>query len=133
MNYLTDKVASYQCPSCLVAGEADVWINDDYVGLCCGECGEEVKSSGERDAVWWSVGVYSVSRSYGGPEEGGWWYDTGSRIDEWHVRGFEDQVAARAYFRELQKQYAEENDVLVLGFTETLPVRSFPEHRPFYY
>lgn len=25
----------------------------------------------------WLVSVYSVDRAYGGPEEGGWWYDTG--------------------------------------------------------
>jgi len=27
------------------------------------------------DGYW--VNVYEIGRSYGGPEEGGWWYDTG--------------------------------------------------------
>jgi len=26
------------------------------------------------------VNVYSVDRCYGGPEEGGWWYDTGDPV-----------------------------------------------------
>ncbi len=24
--------------------------------------------------------VYLIDRAYGGPEEGGWWYDTGERV-----------------------------------------------------
>jgi len=26
---------------------------------------------------FWFVNVYSMDREFGGPEEGGWWYDTG--------------------------------------------------------
>lgn len=26
------------------------------------------------------VNVYEVSRAFGGPEEGGWWYDTGNLL-----------------------------------------------------
>jgi hypothetical protein len=29
----------------------------------------------------WSVAIYLVDRQYGGPEEGGWWYEAGVRID----------------------------------------------------
>lgn len=28
----------------------------------------------------WFVNVYSIDRVYGGPEEGGWWYDTGELV-----------------------------------------------------
>jgi hypothetical protein len=28
-----------------------------------------------------TVAIYLVDRAYGGPEEGGWWYETGKRID----------------------------------------------------
>ena len=109
-----------------------MWCDDPYVGLCCEHCGNEVKHFEERDAGWWSVGVYETGRSYGGPEEGGWWYDTGSRIDDFHVRGFEDLIAARKYKDELAKQYADDKDVRVLGFTEKLPVRGFPDRKPVY-
>lgn len=32
------------------------------------------------------VGVFSVEQSYGGPEEGGWWYDDGVLEESWPVR-----------------------------------------------
>jgi len=25
----------------------------------------------------WTIGIYLVDQSYGGPEEGGWWYEVG--------------------------------------------------------
>ena len=132
MNYLTDKVSIYHCPNCLAEGEEHHWVNDPYIGACCGDCGDQVKWLRDRDAGWWSIGVYETGRSYGGTEEGGWWYDTGSRIDDWHVRGFEDLIAAQKYRDELAKQYENCKDVLVLGFTEKLPVRGFPDRKPVY-
>ena len=41
------------------------------------------------------VAVYLCDRAYGGPEEGGWWYDTGemARI----IRTFKDEDRAEAY------------------------------------
>lgn len=32
-------------------------------------------------APFWTVAIYLVDRSYGGPEEGGWWFDHGERVD----------------------------------------------------
>lgn len=32
-------------------------------------------------APFWTVAIYLVDLAYGGPEEGGWWYQTGQRID----------------------------------------------------
>lgn len=29
------------------------------------------------DSGFWSVAPYHVSREYGGPQEGGWWFDSG--------------------------------------------------------
>jgi hypothetical protein len=31
---------------------------------------------------FWTVAIYLVDRAYGGPEEGGWWYYCGQRVDE---------------------------------------------------
>lgn len=32
-------------------------------------------------APFWTVAIYLVDRAYGGPEEGGWWYTCGERVD----------------------------------------------------
>lgn len=32
-------------------------------------------------APFWTVAIYLCDRAYGGPEEGGWWYDCGERVD----------------------------------------------------
>jgi hypothetical protein len=37
---------------------------------------EAVEEDTEDEGPWF-VGIYFVCRSYGGPEEGGWWYDSG--------------------------------------------------------
>lgn len=31
---------------------------------------------------FYTVAVYLCDRAYGGPEEGGWWYDCGQRVDD---------------------------------------------------
>lgn len=33
------------------------------------------------------ITIYLVNRSYGGPEEGGWWYDTGDPVFTIRVNG----------------------------------------------
>lgn len=50
----------------------------------------------------WSVACYLVDRAYGGPEEGGWWYDTGypgKPRDN-------DPALATKYFENKQDAYA---------------------------
>ena len=43
-----------------------------------------------------SVNVYSVGRAYGGPEEGGWWYNRGEfRGCEGRYANEEDAIARR--------------------------------------
>jgi len=32
------------------------------------------------------VNIYLVDQAYGGPEEGGWWYDTFAAVSSWKVR-----------------------------------------------
>ena len=41
------------------------------------------------------VAIYEVDRAYGGPEEGGWWYDTGTLCRT--VAVFRDPGRAQAY------------------------------------
>ena len=37
----------------------------------------------------WTVAVYDVDRQYGGSEEGGWWFDTGTLIRKAIVETYE--------------------------------------------
>lgn len=39
-----------------------------------------VASDQTKTPQWWTVAVYLVDRAYGGPEEGGWWYETGELV-----------------------------------------------------
>jgi len=50
-----------------------------------------------------TVAIYLVDRAYGGPEEGGWWYDYGNPSDEHaqHTKGFADAKEAYDYANEL--------------------------------
>lgn len=130
--YLDANVAIYRCGHCDRVGEADEWVDDPYIGLCCQQCGNEVRFHQNRPATWWSIGVYEVGRQYGGPEEGGWWYDAGDLVDKFHVRGFEDLAKARSYMRTLQDHYREQKDIRIVGFTEELPRPGFPNRRPVY-
>lgn len=49
------------------------------------------------------VAVVSVSRHYGGPEEGGWWYDW-SEIES--VRAFHNPRRARRIARRIEREEA---------------------------
>ena len=53
------------------------------------------------------VAIYLCDRAYGGPEEGGWYYDCGARADEHneHLRGFaaDKRAEAVAYARTLNE------------------------------
>lgn len=50
----------------------------------------------------WYVGVYEVYRCYGGPEEGGWWYDAGEAI---HSETAETEDEAQAILERLVEEY----------------------------
>lgn len=130
--YMTEMVPVYKCPECENNGRAEAWTDDPYEGLVCEYCGCAVKHERDEKAQWWSVGVYETDRSYGGPEEGGWWYDTGSLTDPWHVRAFQDYEEAKKYQLSIRDQYADEKNIAVRGFTEQLPVAGYPNVRPRY-
>lgn len=57
----------------------------------------------------YSVAVYLIDRAYGGPEEGGWWFDTGEPSDApEHLifeRYFKSLAAARKYADKLNEKH----------------------------
>ena len=58
-----------------------------------------------RTPACYAVAVYLCDRAYGGPEEGGWYYDTGEiSLEPLHflyLRGFATRDAATAHCAEL--------------------------------
>ena len=89
------------------------------------------------------VAVYLCDRAYGGPEEGGWWYDTGemARI----IRTFKDEERAVAHATRMNrlldatinKGRREISSVLSDGrycaeVHENIAPHHYPERRPHY-
>jgi hypothetical protein len=111
------------------------------------ECDDDVAPS--IPVYAYMVAVYLCERTYGGPEEGGWYYDAGNLSVEHaaHTRVFlpSHEKAALAYARELNdKLDAEDNagrpslsSVLSTGryqahVVENFAPKNFPETRPYY-
>ncbi len=61
--------------------------------------GEVIKKFGNADFV---ISIYGVSQGYGGPEEGGWWYDHKDLIHQIPIKGLR-----KAYrrWKELKRMY----------------------------
>jgi len=49
----------------------------------------------------YSVAVYLCDREYGGPEEGGWWFDTGDIVKL--IRTFKSEEKAIAFADRMQR------------------------------
>jgi len=94
----------------------------------------------------WTVAIYMIDRQYGGPEEGGWYYDAGDPDIEFikYLRGFDDEEEANAYCFDLNARVCEElnkgrpsiGSVLSQGryaarVCDGFP-KHFPKHRPYY-
>jgi hypothetical protein len=94
-----------------------------------------------------TTAIFLIDRAYGGPEEGGWYYDTGEPSDEHanHTRGFDNQIDACAYARELDsfiftsgmnKGRREISSVLSTGryaaIVQEGQPKSYPDERPYY-
>ena len=136
-------IKTYKCPSCHALGSLHSFCHEPYEDFYyCGDCSANVELERERPADWFSVAVYELNRAYGGPEEGGWYYDTGTRVDE-TVRTFrntsEGREDAEKYLDSLHALHfpyrAEHRDSPCYTsrvHPETLPDQGFPRHRPVY-
>lgn len=82
------------------------------------------------------VNVYEVDRIYGGPEEGGWWYDARTIIETREV----SQYAVDDAVRELEEQYPNTGKVYSVIYdggdyrvrVEDQPGANYPEKTPHY-
>lgn len=88
------------------------------------------------------VNVYIHDRAYGGPEEGGWWYDTYDPIEE-ECKFASTEEEAKKIFEDMLAWAKKENEnrrpissVLSEGRyfvdLEGFPPRRLPERRPYY-
>lgn len=78
------------------------------------------------------VNAYLVDRAYGGPEEGGWYYDIGEFIKGVPYLNGETQEAAESRLIEMLRESGEV-DVDCQWFkvyTEETLGADFPEHKP---
>lgn len=97
----------------------------------CPECSE---------GYW--LNVYELGRHYGGPEEGGWWWDSGEPVREkclWLGGASQDEAydAADRLYAQLAKPEYRIGSVLYAGGefavrVERHPARAYPTERPRY-
>jgi len=115
--YLGDRAADY---------------DEDSETLKCPRCGGAASVSGERPTKWASVAVYETYSQYGGPEEGGWWYDCGRVIPE-TIRSYTDQdwKEMEDYILLLRSRYPGP-DISLRVLQEQAAVQSFPTTTPRY-
>lgn len=91
------------------------------------------------------INFYITNKVYGGPEEGGWWFDVGEPLEDPLNKKFEKWNDARDYknSKEVQDRLLELNEgchepgsMLCDGWHEVFvdpePPRAYPEKRPHY-
>lgn len=52
----------------------------------------------------WYVHKHQVRQAYGGPEEGGWWYEQGTVVEDWKSPEFTTQEEAEEACRKLNEE-----------------------------
>jgi hypothetical protein len=142
---MNDDIEKPACATCAASIETRAFPCDECGAIDEDDDGEPI----ERPPASYTVAVYLCDRAYGGPEEGGWWYDTGclSR-DHWHLtRVFkpEQRAEALAYCRELNDKALREDNkgrppahsvnsigVFVAQVYDDFPPAFFPQERPRY-
>ena len=80
-------------------------VNDDYY---CKTCEEDTITTNiitdPPPSTW--VNVYYITRHYGGPEEGGWWYDRHECVESIECKS-EDEAEIKK--QALKKEHQDEN------------------------
>lgn len=149
----------YQCAECGREASVETLTYDEYEG--CYWCSINTEDSHDCDgkmrwvrddpAQFVSIGMYETHRVYGGPEEGGWYYDAGV-LSPMTLRNFspehwgtdnKDAGHAQWYYEVLQQMAEERNAenrkdrntelryTVALHVNQTVPTH-FPKNRPRY-
>lgn len=86
------------------------------------------------------VNVYLIDKAYGGPEEGGWWYEYGQAIRSTEVLAQDAEIRSQAERtwcdNENRLRRSDIGSVLSEGcyvvYVEDEPAQDFPSERPHY-
>ncbi len=83
------------------------------------------------------VNVYEVTRHYGGPEEGGWWYNTGEPIESHLVTDVREASVVGDKLREEHGEghgniYSVLGGVKIQVMVQNHFARYWPEETPYY-
>ena len=129
------KIGVFKCADCGCNATLSQ-CDHEYGEYYCPECGGDgMKFNRENPATWYSVGVYSTSREYGGPEEGGWYYDTGRLLPE-TLRSYSDDEfeEAKAYYERLKAEIAQDSagPLFLVQYYAEEHVMAYPKKRPYY-
>ncbi len=114
---------------------------DKFSPITCQKCDHD-GAVGDFTVSGFHLNEYEIDRAYGGPQEGGWWYDTG-RFVKCHGRFPTQDEADKArdglqnYLAEKREGLHEPSSVLSEGewpelYVEDHEGRDYPQHRPFY-
>lgn len=132
---MTYTVAVYECQYCgnevtqaQMKHQCDV--ENDYECPWCNMRTPE-QFDHERKAKYVTLAAYDTWRSYGGAEEGGWYYDEG-KVHPETIRAFEagDFTQIAVYRETLQRRF--NGKAYIRTYVERMAPRSFPEARPRY-
>lgn len=136
------SVPVYVCKGCGLTTCDPTW--DEGTAYCpFSDCGRELGAPATyRDARYVTIAVYEVSRQYGGPEEGGWYYDAGTLVAGTQ-RSFTDEDAPQAavYLNSMLHRYrsddrirwSDQTNYHVRVWTEEDAPKQFPKERPYYH
>lgn len=119
-------------------GEVDMitFSRDHEVEIRTPWVSEEILDPITLSPCRWFVNVYEVDRAYGGPEEGGWWYDVGSVIRVIPCSSYDIAVDVRERASELFPNTGRRSSVLggedYSVCIEETPGKDYPESRPHY-
>ena len=78
------------------------------------------------------VNAYAVTREYGGPEEGGWWYDTGDVLASELCDGKHAEVVRARLEEEFCQSYAVPRGARLSVHVEDVPAAPWPAEKPYY-
>lgn len=89
-----------------------------------------------RPIRWW-VAIYEMDMGYGGPEEGGWWYDIGTVQSVFAAKSREDAYALRERLESMVESTGDYSSVLYSGGDYRVRVcsdypQNYPETTPYY-
>lgn len=113
-------------------------LSEDYLPL---EFSEPVQVTNEfvnpDGTQTYFVTVYEAGQGYGGPEEGGWWFDVGDPIRHYACRSYDEAVQLRDELREEEFPYTRKRYSVLGGddwdiSIDLVPGRAYPDRKPHY-